>query len=139
MGRRAPRVGHHWGGPAGGHRRGRPRTSESVVPPQVEAVGARRAGPAYSTRSPAVRDGACGGRGLGAEAASDRPQGRGIDHTLWREMREKYHANGAFPTIYEKVKPEVDPLRFLEEERSWREVGEEGRERATSAQLSSSS
>jgi len=54
-------------------------------------------------------------------------------------MREKYHANGAFPTIYEKVKPEVDPLRFLEEERSWREVGEEGRERATSAQLSSSS
>ena len=42
-----------------------------------------------------------------------------FDHTLWREMREKYDANGAFPTIYQKVKPETDPLRFLAEEESW--------------------
>jgi delta24-sterol reductase len=43
-----------------------------------------------------------------------------FDHTLWYAMREKYRANGVFPTIYEKVKPEVDPLQYLEEERSWR-------------------
>ena len=42
-----------------------------------------------------------------------------FDHGLWREMREKYAADGVFPTIYEKVKPEMDPLQFLEEERSW--------------------
>ena len=42
-----------------------------------------------------------------------------FDHTLWREMRAKYHADGTFPTIYEKVKPELDPLQFLDEERSW--------------------
>ena len=42
-----------------------------------------------------------------------------FDHTLWREMRTKYEANGVFPTIYEKVKPEIDPLRFIDEERSW--------------------
>jgi hypothetical protein len=34
-------------------------------------------------------------------------------------MRTKYAGEGAFPTIYEKVKPEVDPLGFLDEERSW--------------------
>jgi delta24-sterol reductase len=45
-----------------------------------------------------------------------------FDHTLWREMRKKYEADGAFPTIYEKVKPEIDPLRYLEEERSWSEA-----------------
>lgn len=42
-----------------------------------------------------------------------------FDHTLWREMRARYDADGTFPTIYEKVKPEVDPLQFLDEERSW--------------------
>ena len=45
-----------------------------------------------------------------------------FDHTLWREMREKYDANGAFPTIYEKVKPETDPLAFLAEEESWQKA-----------------
>ena len=45
-----------------------------------------------------------------------------FDHTLWREMRKKYEADGAFPTIYEKVKPEIDPLRYLQEERSWSEA-----------------
>lgn len=44
-----------------------------------------------------------------------------FDHTLWRAMREKYGADGVFPTIYEKVKPELDPLSFLEEERLWME------------------
>ncbi|MGB5811135.1 MAG: FAD-binding protein [Polyangiales bacterium] len=42
-----------------------------------------------------------------------------FDHTLWKEMRARYRADGVFPTIYEKVKPEMDPLQFLEEERSW--------------------
>lgn len=42
-----------------------------------------------------------------------------FDHTLWRQMREKYNADGAFPSIYEKVKPELDPLSFLEEESQW--------------------
>lgn len=48
-----------------------------------------------------------------------------FDHTLWQAMRDRYDANGTFPTIYEKVKPEVDPLGFLEEERAWREEAEE--------------
>lgn len=43
-----------------------------------------------------------------------------FDHTLWLEMRSRYGADGVFPTIYEKVKPEIDPLRYLAEERSWR-------------------
>jgi len=47
-----------------------------------------------------------------------------FDHTLWHEMRARYAANGTFPTIYEKVKPEMDPLQFLEEEQSWAGRGE---------------
>ena len=47
-----------------------------------------------------------------------------FDHTLWHEMRERYAANGTFPTIYDKVKPEMDPLQFLEEEQSWAGRGE---------------
>jgi hypothetical protein len=39
-------------------------------------------------------------------------------------MRARYAANGTFPTIYEKVKPEMDPLQFLEEEQSWAGRGE---------------
>jgi len=42
-----------------------------------------------------------------------------FDHALWREMRARYEAQGVFPTIYEKVRPEMDPLQFLEEELSW--------------------
>jgi delta24-sterol reductase len=49
-----------------------------------------------------------------------------FDHTLWQRMRKKYEADGAFPTIYQKVKPETDPLTFLEEERSWSERPEVG-------------
>lgn len=42
-----------------------------------------------------------------------------FDHTLWRRMRAQYGAEGVFPSIYDKVKPELDPLSFLEEEASW--------------------
>lgn len=56
-----------------------------------------------------------------------------FDHALWQEMRRKYRADGVFPTIYEKVKPEVDPLQFLAEERSWAETTRE-RPRATTPQ-----
>jgi delta24-sterol reductase len=42
-----------------------------------------------------------------------------FDHSHWEDMRRKYEADGTFPTIYEKVKPEMDPLRFLEEEELW--------------------
>lgn len=42
-----------------------------------------------------------------------------FDLTLWKEMRNQYEADGAFPSIYQKVKPEMDPLAFLEEEQSW--------------------
>ena len=42
-----------------------------------------------------------------------------FDHGLWREMRARYGAEGIVPTIYEKVKPETDPLQFLEEEQAW--------------------
>ncbi len=38
-----------------------------------------------------------------------------FDHSLWRRMRKKYAAEGAFPEIYDKVKPEMDPLQFLDE------------------------
>ncbi|MBW2507882.1 MAG: FAD-binding oxidoreductase [Deltaproteobacteria bacterium] len=50
-----------------------------------------------------------------------------FDHTIWREMRAKYGADGTFPTIYEKVKPELDPLQFLAEERAWTEGDAGGR------------
>ncbi|MGD8607831.1 MAG: FAD-binding oxidoreductase [Myxococcales bacterium] len=46
-----------------------------------------------------------------------------FDHALWREMRAKYEAEGTFPTIYEKVKPEIDPLQFLAEEQGWEDEG----------------
>jgi len=45
-----------------------------------------------------------------------------FDHAVWRQMRARYAADGTFPTIYEKVKPELDPLQFLEEEQSWAET-----------------
>ena len=33
-----------------------------------------------------------------------------FDHTLYDQVRERYGANGAFPTLYEKTKPEVDVI-----------------------------
>ena len=38
-----------------------------------------------------------------------------FDHSLWYKMREKYNANNTFPTIYQKVKPEIDPLELMKE------------------------
>ncbi|XP_049817461.1 delta(24)-sterol reductase-like [Aethina tumida] len=31
-----------------------------------------------------------------------------FDLTLYEKVREKYHANGAFPHLYDKIKPEID-------------------------------
>lgn len=42
-----------------------------------------------------------------------------FDHTLWRRMRAQYGAEGVFPTVYEKIRPEVDVEPFLEQERAW--------------------
>lgn len=42
-----------------------------------------------------------------------------FDHSLWHKMREQYGCEGVLPTIYEKVKPELDPLSFLDEEKTW--------------------
>lgn len=42
-----------------------------------------------------------------------------LDHTLWRKMRSKYKATGIFPSVYDKVKPEVDFASFLKEEELW--------------------
>lgn len=33
-----------------------------------------------------------------------------FDHTLWKRMRVKYKAEGAFPSIYDKIKPEINPF-----------------------------
>lgn len=44
---------------------------------------------------------------------------RMFDMTLYREVRVKYGADGAFPDLYEKIKPEVDVLAVLDEEDAW--------------------
>ena len=31
-----------------------------------------------------------------------------FDLTLWRSVREQYGAEGNFPTLWDKIKPEVD-------------------------------
>lgn len=36
-----------------------------------------------------------------------------FDHSIWYEMREKYNVNTTFPSIYQKVKPEIDPLELM--------------------------
>ena len=46
-----------------------------------------------------------------------------FDHGLWQQMRSRYNADSPFPTNYDKVKPEIDPLQFLEQERGWRDEG----------------
>jgi len=33
-----------------------------------------------------------------------------FDLTLYRQVRQKYKADGAFPTLYEKVRPEIDVI-----------------------------
>ncbi len=42
-----------------------------------------------------------------------------FDLTLYREVRQKYGAEGAFPDLYDKVKPEVDVFAVLAEEATW--------------------
>src|SRR5207249_12295492 len=42
-----------------------------------------------------------------------------FDLTLYRAVRRKYHAEGAFPDLYDKIKPEVDVFAVLDEERGW--------------------
>lgn len=37
-----------------------------------------------------------------------------FDLTLYRQVREKYKADGAFPTLFDKVKPEVDVISIGE-------------------------
>ena len=44
---------------------------------------------------------------------------RGAGHGLWRAMRTRYGAEGVLPTIFEKVRPEVDVTGFLAEEEGW--------------------
>jgi delta24-sterol reductase len=44
---------------------------------------------------------------------------RMFDMSLYREVRVKYGADGAFPDLYEKIKPEVDVLAVLDEENAW--------------------
>jgi len=47
-----------------------------------------------------------------------------FDHKLWKEMRTKYKADGVFPTVYDKVKPELNPLELMEE--AYNEAVQEG-------------
>jgi delta24-sterol reductase len=42
-----------------------------------------------------------------------------FDLSLYDEVRKKYGAEGAFPELYDKIKPEVDVFAVLDEERSW--------------------
>jgi delta24-sterol reductase len=42
-----------------------------------------------------------------------------FDMSLYRTVRAKYAAQEAFPTLYEKIKPEVDVLAVLDEEDAW--------------------
>jgi delta24-sterol reductase len=49
-----------------------------------------------------------------------------FDHTLWRQMRARYGADGVFPTVYEKIKPEIDYQPFLDEETTWLEAAAPG-------------
>jgi delta24-sterol reductase len=43
---------------------------------------------------------------------------RMFDLRLYREVRRKYGADTAFPDLYEKIRPEVDVLATLDEERA---------------------
>ncbi|XP_037069141.1 delta(24)-sterol reductase-like [Pollicipes pollicipes] len=38
-----------------------------------------------------------------------------FDLTAYERVRDKYHANGAFPHLYDKVKPEIDVVAVGEE------------------------
>ena len=47
-----------------------------------------------------------------------------FDHTLWKQMREKYKCEGSFPTVYQKTRPEVDFKKWIAEEATWTPSGE---------------
>lgn len=38
-----------------------------------------------------------------------------FDHSLWDKMRKAYGAEDVFPGIYDKIKPEIDPLQFVQD------------------------
>lgn len=35
-----------------------------------------------------------------------------FDLTLYRAARQRYKCDGAFPTLYEKIRPEIDVAKF---------------------------
>ena len=37
----------------------------------------------------------------------------------YRTLKAKYDPDGAFPELYDKIKPEVDVLAVLDEEKAW--------------------
>ena len=39
-----------------------------------------------------------------------------FDHGLYTEMRKKYRAEGKFPSVYDKTRPEVNVFDWLKEE-----------------------
>jgi delta24-sterol reductase len=45
--------------------------------------------------------------------------GEMFDLTLYEKVRKKYGAEGAFPALYDKIKPEVDVFAVYEEEKSY--------------------
>ncbi|PRQ05323.1 FAD binding domain protein [Enhygromyxa salina] len=47
-----------------------------------------------------------------------------FDLSLYREVRAKYGAQGAFPDLYDKIKPELEVLAVLDEEDAWELDGE---------------
>lgn len=64
----------------------------------------------------------CGVRGfpfLYADTFMTRPEFEAMfDLRLYRQVREKYGAATAFPDLYDKIRPEVDVLAVLDEERA---------------------
>ena len=49
-----------------------------------------------------------------------------FDLTLYRQVRADYGAEGAFPELYEKIRPEVDVFAVLEEEEAFPIDAEDG-------------
>jgi FAD/FMN-containing dehydrogenase len=37
-----------------------------------------------------------------------------FDHGLWKKMKARYDPDGLFPSVYDKIKPEIDPFSFAE-------------------------
>ena len=43
-----------------------------------------------------------------------------FDHELYNEMRKEYKAEGHFPTVYDKTRPEINAFEWLKEEQDAR-------------------